>query len=879
MPTVHVVPHTHWDREWYHPAARFQSRLARMVEAVLEGLEEGALPAFLLDGQAIILDDYLAARPASGPRLRRRLRSGRLEAGPWYVLADGLLVSGESLVRNLFEGARAVRRAGGEPMRVGYAPDAFGHPAALPTVLAGFGISNAVVWRGFGGERGQDGDLFRWRGPDGAEVLMIHLPPPGYEYGANLPAAGRPLRQVWGGLRAMLETRARSPHWLVMNGADHHAPQEALADAVDGLRRLAPDCDFVVSGLGTYARAVERWARRARAALPLVEGELREGRRHAWSLQGTHGTRLHLKQRNAECQRLLERLAEPVAALALRSGWDARAELWHAWRTLLENHPHDSICGTSHDAAHREMVARFDRCRALALESATRALDAVVGRDADAAREAGRAGWKPHLAVFNTVPRAATRLVEAEVALFRADVPVGQGSRAARVAKQAPRHFELRDARGRAVPYQALESAEGHDLVESSRHYPDADLVEWRRILFAADDLPALGVASYRVTERPKAPPVPRPTHAVAATDAGIENGLLWVRVESDGTIAVASRETGASVHGLAAIEDQDDLGDSYTSSPRGRPVTEPDHVAVRVVHAGPLRGEVEIVRRFDAVDLEVHTQVVLEAGSRTVGIYLEGLNVRPDHRVRVAFPSGVRDPRVVADGAFGPVERRAGTARPRRGELEQPSPTAPMQRWVAAAKGARGLAVIADGLPQYEVRADGAILVTVLRATGELSKADLPERPGHAGWPTATPEGQCIGPFGARLAVVLTDEAGLAAPDAFDVAADEFLVPPVARMLRACVRVPRAAAGPALDGEGLVFSAMKPAESGRGVVVRCYNARSEAVKGAWVVPWRVRAAHLCRLDETLGARLKVGAGGRVEFAAGPRAVVSVLLR
>ena len=209
--SVAIVPHTHWDREWYHSAARFQVRLARLVDDVAEQLWRKRLPSFLLDGQGIVLDDYLEMRPERKKDSRWPMAAGRLECGPWYVLADNLTVSGEALVRNLLEGGKAVRRAGGQLMPVGYAPDAFGHPAILPTLFAGFGIRSAVTWRGFGGESGQDKDLYRWRGPDGAQVVMIHLPAPGYEYGANLPADPDEAQQRWGKLRAMLEPRACSP--------------------------------------------------------------------------------------------------------------------------------------------------------------------------------------------------------------------------------------------------------------------------------------------------------------------------------------------------------------------------------------------------------------------------------------------------------------------------------------------------------------------------------------------------------------------------------------------------------------------------------------------------------------------------------------------
>ena len=364
--TVHVVPHTHWDREWYHPAAVFGLRLVRLVDDLIELLTHRPdFRSFLLDGQAVVLDDYLAARPEQESRIRRLFADGRLEAGPWYVLADEFLVSAEALVRNLFEGGRTVRRCGGQPMAVGYSPDAFGHPAGLPALLRGFGIEVAVLWRGIGGEPGQDGDLYRWRAADGSEVLMIHLPPPGYENGQSLPAERRALAERWERLWAQLAPRARSPHWLVLAGDDHHAAQHDLPEVLALLSAMVPQVRFTLSQLEDYTGAVLAWAREHGGSLPPVEGELRAGHRHAWALQGTHGSRLYLKQANAACQRLLERHAEPLAALEEASGGgaDRRAELRVAWRTLLENHPHDSICGTSADLVHREMVVRFERCR------------------------------------------------------------------------------------------------------------------------------------------------------------------------------------------------------------------------------------------------------------------------------------------------------------------------------------------------------------------------------------------------------------------------------------------------------------------------------------------------------------------------------------
>jgi len=880
--TVHVVPHTHWDREWYRTAAAFGVRLAHLSDDLLPALDDRAIAAFLLDGQAVVLDDLVELRPDRAAEIARHLRAGRLEAGPWYVLADTFLVSGEALVRNLLEGRRRVAARGGRAVAVGYVPDSFGHAAALPAILAGFGIGVAVAWRGFGGARGQEGDLHRWRSDDGSEVLLAHLPSPGYEAGAGLPTDPPGARARWRALHAMLAPRARSPHWLVLNGADHHALQRGLVEAVRALDAAAGRGARVrLSGLGAWSEAVLAWARGRRATLPVVSGELREGRRHAWALLGTTASRLPLKQANAAAQRFLERVAEPLAVLGRSGDADLAADLGVAWRELLRNHPHDSICGTSADAVHREMAVRFERVRAMGQEIAERAFDAATGHDADAARAAGRARWRPSLCVFEPAAAPRASLVVADIPVFLGDVLVGRAwdhTRAAGARRRAP-GFELRDARGHVVPYQVLEEWTGTDRVESPRHYPDCDAVHWRRIAFPVRDLPPIGLAAFavRVTARPRLPRFG--TDAVRVTEQGLDNGRLRLRVDPDGTVAVTDRRTGVTARGLGRLEDQDDLGDSYTPSPRGPVTSAPDAVAVRVVHAGPLRGELEIVRRFGARDFSVETRVTLDAGAAHVGFRFAGENRRGDHRLRAAFPLGEGARRVVADGAFGPVERAPATRRRREpGALEAAEPTAPCQRWVAVSGNRRALAVITDGLPQYEASPDGTVRITLLRAFGELSRADLPERPGHAGWPVPTPEGQCLGPFEAGVAVALLLRGELDAADRLESLADAVLVPPVPFMRRAALRVPSAVAGPRLDGEGLVASAVKPALDGRGTILRCWNARAVAVEGSWLVPWRVRRAAWCRLDETEVAALRVR-GGRIAFEAPPRGMVSIRIR
>ena len=148
MASVHVVPHTHWDREWYKPFPVFRMQLVELLDALLDTLEtDETYRHFQLDGQMAVIDDYLAMRPDARDRLADLNRRGRLSMGPWYTLPDEFLVSGETHVRNLQLGMRRAADFGGA-MAVGYLPDMFGHIAQMPQILTQFGFDDAVVWRG-----------------------------------------------------------------------------------------------------------------------------------------------------------------------------------------------------------------------------------------------------------------------------------------------------------------------------------------------------------------------------------------------------------------------------------------------------------------------------------------------------------------------------------------------------------------------------------------------------------------------------------------------------------------------------------------------------------------------------------------------------------
>ena len=208
---------------------------------------------------------------------------------------------------------------------------------------------------------------------------------------------------------------------------------------------------------------------------------------------------------------------------------------------------------------------------------------------------------------------------------------------------------------------------------------------------------------------------------------------------------------------------------------------------------------------------------------------------------------------------------------------MEQVVPTAPMHRYVSRYDGERGATLFSDGLAEYESVRNG-FAVTLLRAVGELSRSDLPERPGHAGWPAPTPAAQSQGPFEAEFALLLHGGPSAATVDLIERTADDVLLPLTGETLRSALRVPPPVHGIVLEGQGLAFGCAKESEDGKWTVLRCTNLLEHEVAGSWQLGGMVREARMARLDETALTPLEA-VGDRVRFLAPPRGVVTILVR
>jgi len=563
---------------------------------------------------------------------------------------------------------------------------------------------------------------------------------------------------------------------------------------------------------------------------------------------------------------------EPWAAIAARAGGAARRPLVHAaWRSLLLCHPHDTLCGCSTDEVSRAMDARMDDAEAQSAGLRDDAIADLVGHRPDAARER-RAEWTPVAIVRNPAARPRQGVALLKLTTFVADVRVGAASGAAAPLPAS----RATPALAGVAAVQPLARALEHERTESPRHYPDDDLVAVSHVAAWVPEVPAYGVRSFRQQAKGAKRPIP---NRARAEGGAIANGRISLRVHDDGRVEFRDHERAVSLDDLLCWESLVDAGDLYTPSPRGV-----KFAAVfggcRVTYRGPVRAALEARWTLRAgrerVDIRVH--FIVDADAPWLRVRIEGTNAAADHRLRICCATGIRNARVFADAMFGPVERRPLSIPTTDARAEQAPATAPLHRYVSVFGDGRGATLFSDGLAEYEATPDGALVITLLRSVGELSREDLPERPGHAGWPAPTPGAQCPGPFAAELALMMHGDRSPAVIDQVERAADDILLPLVGNTLRSALRVPPAAAGVALLGEGLAFGSVKQGDDGEWTVLRCVNLLDEARSGSWDLGSPVMEAQLARLDETPVAALPP-AGTRVEFTAGPRAVVTILVR
>ncbi len=842
-----LVSHFHWDREWYRTFEAYRARLIDAVDRVLELAAADPGFHFLLDGQTVLLEDYLALRPERRALLERGVREGRLAIGPWYVQPDSLLPSGEAHVRNLLHG-RAVGATFGPVSRIAYVPDSFGHPAQFPQLFTGFGLTAFLHWRGSGDQLEDVGSSYRWEAPDGSAIPAVLLRE-GYFNAACLPPDAGEAAERLAALATRLDDGSGAPV-LLLNGFDHMPPDAHTAAVAAALaERLAAP---VRRGLLDHALD------RPRADLPTVRGDLLAARR-ANLLPGVWSTRLDVKLAARRGETMLEAWAEPWSALAHRLGTaDERPALRIAWRRLLECQAHDSLCGCSLDAVMGQVTARLAEAEGLAHETAARALGRLAGLDVDR-----RTPWTAaqDIAVWNPSPHPRTDVVRVPLDPYPAlRLPLG-------LPEFPPLLTALAGAPEVSVDGRPARVVRSSDPARP-RWLPGQESLD---VEFVAADVPGFGCRRVRLEVGGGAPDTCDDGDTVETAEAACT-------AAADGSLTV--RLGAATFPGLLAVEDLGDRGDTYDFDPVD---DDPGATLVSVSrrrwrHPSGLAG-LEVRRTFRvpcaldrdrtgrAAETALVTLVVaarVAPGVPRVDCAVRLENAARDHRLRLLFPTGGPAPTARAATTFD-VATRATTPPDDARWVHRAPRTFPHQGWVHAG----GLTVVAPGLPEAEVTPDGVIALTLLRAVGWLARVDLRSRSIPAGPAMPVPGAQCPGPLEARLAL-LTACDPRAARDAElglwgILAGPEPLVASGVSLL-------------ALAPHALVLSACKPAEYGDGIVVRVLNPTDTHHTAVLRLGVPVRGATAVRLDETAVADPVELAGAEVRFAVPPHGLRSVLL-
>jgi alpha-mannosidase len=779
MQTLHIISHTHWDREWYQTFQQFRLRLVHLVDNVLEILAtDPDYKYFMLDGQTIVLDDYLQMRPENAARLRAYIREGRILIGPWYILPDEFLVSPEATIRNLLIG-KAICADYGYRMMIGYLPDPFGHISQMPQILNGFGIDKACLWRGV---RENMPTLLEWRAPDGSKVLLAHLY---FGYG---DIADWPMLDL-DASKALLDSRVdrlepfnQSEHFLMMRGTDHYEPRPLTPRAIAYYNEKSVNRKAVHSTLPKYFERVEELVKTAVLSPMVVSGELRDPKK-AHMLPGVDSARMWIKQRNWFSQTLLERWVEPFstwAELAERGadaftplqGFVASPRIWNpsalvkqAWKLLLTNHPHDSICGCSFDDTHADMGSRFDQVDQIGEELTSQALRTLREKVNTKPSETNQQAYAA-VTVFNAAPVVVTDSVDIQVDLaieaeslavkdaFGNPVPCLVTREPATIKESNLIKFSelqtlltsasIEGRNNEQLVNARLTEQDGLPCIEadfSSVVNPDQDglmkaLVEIMTLVscknpddrlrvksmslpkahlsFVAAGVPAVGYKTYWLS------PVPEATSTTDDMEEldFIENEWFKLSLEPawDGSINLLDKRNGQTYHRLNHFIDVGDRGDEYNFCP----LENDSAYSPEIYNAEFIHNELEdtlyleckfelplqLTEKRDAreeitEDCPLTVIIRLPKSAPVVDFQVRFDNHVLDHRLEVRFPSQVPAQTARFDSHFDVVERQIDLPDHDRNWWEQPRPEVPQQAFADVSDEHQGLMLANQGLPE----------------------------------------------------------------------------------------------------------------------------------------------------------------------------------
>lgn len=773
---VFIISHSHWDREWYLAYEQHHMRLVELMDDLLELFEtDPDFNSFHLDGQTIILDDYLQVRPEKREAVQQAITAGKLQIGPFYILQDDFLTSSESNTRNMLIGHKESLKWG-TPVALGYFPDTFGNMGQTPQMMLQANLPAAAYGRGvkpigFDNEVLADDNFtsqyseMYWEGPDKSRIFGL-LFANWYSNGNEIPAEEEAAKVFWKQKLADAEKFASTGNLLMMNGVDHQPVQKDLSKAIALANQLFPEYEFVHSNFTEYLEAVEK---DLPTDLGTMKGELTSQETDGWyTLANTASARVYLKQWNTRVSRQLENIAEPLAAMAYEvTGTYPHDQLDYAWKTLMQNHPHDSICGCSVDEVHREMMPRFEKANEVGKYVADEALAALTSAIDTSAFPADS---KPFV-VFNTSGATRSGLATLEVELERKTFAQGVPQNLYKELQERPAGtYHVVNAAGDVVAAN-ISSEDVHfdyDLPKDRFRIPYME----RSVMVEVEvaDMAPFSWETFALV----AGAAPTTEGGLVSPDGRVlENDWIKAEIQADGSLSLFNKALNKQLDHLLVFEDMGDIANEYIfKSPVGdQAILSTDFpYTVEVMENNRLKGVVKVTHQMmipasaDAL-LEEEQRAVMEFRARKAGrsenlipFTIETLitiqrqrgdlqfattvdNQAKDHRLRALFPTTLAVATHEADSIFEAVTR------PNQPSSHWENPTNPQHQhaFVNLHDADFGVTVNNFGLNEYEIVED-TIALTLLRCVGEL---------GDWGW-FPTPEAQCLGQHTFNYGIVI---------------------------------------------------------------------------------------------------------------------------
>ena len=740
---IHVIPHSHWDREWYFTTSRSKVYLMKDLGDVLNTLEnDPEFKYFMVDAQGSLLDDYIKWRPQDKERISKLVNDGRLVIGPWYTQTDQLVISGESIVRNMYYGMKRCESFG-KYMNVGYVPDSFGQSGNMPQIYRQFGIEDTLFWRGVSDDMVKHTD-YNWRGDDGSVVFTTQIPF-GYYIGGNIPEEPEENEEFW--QKECLEKaggRSATRHIYFPNGFDQAPVRTNLPQLVKERNEKDPENEYVISCIEDYIKDVKS----ENPELEEVQGELVIAK-HMRIHKSIFSSRSDLKVMNTQIQNYVTNVMEPLLTISYNLGneypHEAVAEIW---KLLFENAAHDSIGSCISDTANEDVYVRYKQARDIAVnlvELHSRLIATNVKNDADMTFTA-----------INTLPQK-----RKDTVIVKTYVPGGK--------------FAIIDEKGNDVDYTIIKSRDLTDYVLSqtimldpSRKFYVPDQVLEVTMAIKANDVPALGYVQYSIDTQ-------KDSHKETADKKVLENKYYTIEVEENGSLTIVDKANNVTYKNQGILVENGDDGDSFNYSPprKDMEVFSNESKCTVKISGSDIYDQAEI--HFDMVvpaDLDeraegkvsvtmlVDMTVALRKDSKVIDFNVKVDNKGLSHRLCVLFDSQIVSAFNYADQQFGLIkrpnyyekemklymesmnnktEKKAGIqelanwANDQSTWQEPPISIEPTQSYVSLTDGKTGIAVITQGVREYEVLDDSKIRLTLFRTYGFMGKENLIYRPGRA--------------------------------------------------------------------------------------------------------------------------------------------------